>query len=519
MSKFLTNIFHTFDRAMFNRDVGIPGVKFPNEKIFNIAEVGSFFADLTGESSKILIKLATSLPKVVEQIHDLPKEQHSLHTVYRFFAEGFIPNKQFLPPNYNFFGVDDAKQLLIEFVKSNPFFASALKAHALANGDIEYHIRSVDGDNTWFSRVVAVHDEFDRVNVVFDSHFNVKSFEVVDRVTGAPNGKVLTEQIALGKLLYMLTFYFETVHTLIHILHVLLVAALVDSSRGCKTLSAFAGQYSPNVYLKFKEVQKLLIAEDSGLTGLFYKGDRARLLPIMSDMLRGWGSYTTAQEFLERSLLKDLLNVPGGRATLDRSGVLTEFFKHADLVPGFAHELDEVFRHDAQDYKKTTDALKIFLEDTGPNGLRVNNLKTWIEIMSLTGIIHGTTLSATRLCCNMAVFRNFTNRPNIDTKEDEKDEKHDKNKAPDAKTLSVALGTIVGMMEEHEVFTNLMQDECRNPLVRAVVLKYGGRSAAYKLDYFNRLKNDPRFVDYGFLWSDYCPDFIDGKQFTIDTYV
>ena len=513
-------ISNAFDRAVFDRDCIITAVNFPGPNVFTAGEAAKMMTTFTKdmESSKQIGRLLLGIHPHIRGLHGKPKTNESLQATLDHFVQHFIPNKEYLPKGYNFFaGNSSSKSILVALLRSNPFFGSALKAVKLESGEVEYHVKSYDQiDRTWFARFSDTYTEkFLRANAVFDADFNLKSYEVLSYDAGTKVGTPIpdvSEEDAMGRLLFLLGFYFQCIHSLIHIFHVLLVSGLVDSTRDNRNMGPFARQYQENIYLKFVEVKHLLLAPNAGLTGKSHNGDREGILNLMGDVMKLWGECRSAQEFLEKFLLQDSLHV--GIETLAKSDILTQFLEHVKILPNFAKAMDDVFRMDGEEYHKSIKALKYFLLNTGANGPHVDNLQTWIELMGITGIIHGATLSATRLLCSHQVLRFFfEEREFFDTK----DLDHDK--ACDGETLKTLLGTIVGIMEEKDVFSNMMQKERANPLTRAVELIYGGQSAQLKLQYFLKIKDTEEFKEFGWIWTDYCPDMIDSKQFTIDTYV
>ncbi len=513
--------------AVLSGDCVIDGVTLPPRKIFGNWQYIKLLHTFTRGmiSTRQLLKLVMLITPRLLWLHGSKKTPANLTSIHNFFVRKFVKYTQYLPIGYQHFagGHLSAKSLLVAFVRANPFFASALRAVKTDSG-VEYHINGYDvarskEERNWFSRLSDTYKlDFPRVNVVFDADFNVKSFDVFKLSLTATKEVVATlavgveEDFAMEKLLFMIGYHFQCVHALIHIFQTLLVSGLVNSSRNTKTLAAFAGRYDENMYAKYMEVKVLLVAPDAGLTGKSHKGDRAKLLPEMSAMMKLWGSCRTANDYVEKFLLRDLLSTVD-RKTLEKSDIMTEFLKHVDLSSPFAQDLDDVFRLEDKEYEVATNELKTFFEHTGVNGPRVDNLKTWIELMSLTGIIHGTTLSATRLLASHQVLKNYwPERDWFDTigfRMVHGDE-HD--------TLRTLLGTIVGIQEEKDVFGNDLRFN-QGPLVRAVEARYGGISAGYKLDYFNQIKKHSGFKEFGWIWTDYCPDMIDSKQFTIDTYV
>jgi hypothetical protein len=538
-SKFLNEVGHQLNMNSFDRSSIIEGVHFPAPEVLSPTELGKIIGSPAEESAKQLMKIAYELPYYLEAKHGLEKTYENMKGIYNYFSQEFIGNQDFLPENYQFFGQDEAQRLLVTFLRSNPLFTSSMKLiHTIDdNGieSIEYHIKAFDPlEPTWFSRFVETYDqEFPRVNVILDAHLQVKSFEVFSvsnksMLRGSAKKQLLemSEEEALGRLLFLLSYYFECVHTLTHIYHPLMVSAMVDASQETLHLLPFAKQYQKNLFVKYVEVKILLLAENAGLTGQIYRGDRKKLVALLGEVMHVWGSCQSVDDFLSKFLLKDLLNpsisssssknkklLKSPREILEQSDILTQFFLHADLIAPYAQEVDEIFREYEPNYESSTMKLRNFCEHTGPNGLRVQSVQSWIELMRLTGMLHGMAQSGTRLCVSIPVFRYFhEERRTFDTLDIDKDN------SDDGIALMILFGTMVGIMEDHDIYSI---PEKTTPWIRDVQTRYAGLGASYKMNYCKKIRavSPKEFAELGWILTDFCPDMIDNKQLTIAAYV
>ncbi len=79
-----------------------------------------------------------------------------------------------------------------------------------------------------------------------------------------------------------------------------------------------------------------------------------------------------------------------------------------------------------------------------------------------------------------------------------------------------------GMAEDRHVFSSDIFGEKPpfSPSLKQIINKYGALSNNLKADYFKKCaENQDTFVKYGWVYSDYFLDGIDGKQLTITTYI
>jgi len=127
--------------------------------------------------------------------------------------------------------------------------------------------------------------------------------------------------------------------------------------------------------------------------------------------------------------------------------------------------------------------------------------------MSVTGIMHGNTLSFTRLMITQPILKLVTNNPNFGSVESE--------------FLQTTSSTIVGVIDDRSVFSDKLCYDYKKfgPELKGVINKFAGLSSSLKVNYFSKIKKYPNFSQIGWIISDYCSDEVDGKQLTITTYI
>lgn len=181
-----------------------------------------------------------------------------------------------------------------------------------------------------------------------------------------------------------------------------------------------------------------------------------------------------------------------------------QFQAQSDLVPAFAADVAEHMRSDA-DYALAdlNTALGRYFDGCG-RGFAVTSLNQWLELMSVTGLLHGCTLSLTRLTFTEANLWQM---------------------APDSdeftpyiiEQLGTAFGTLVGLDEDRQVFTT---EGLEDTQLKSIVQRHLQLSEDLKVAYKNSLDMaGPMFKAWGWILTDYFPDMFDAKQLTITTYV
>ena len=86
------------------------------------------------------------------------------------------------------------------------------------------------------------------------------------------------------------------------------------------------------------------------------------------------------------------------RKELEAAGLLTEFFKHTDLCAACAISATAALEKKSGKMASTEEKLRDYIDQSGAweeNGIK--SVRSLLDIMLITGVIHGGTLSMTRL--------------------------------------------------------------------------------------------------------------------------
>lgn len=261
----------------------------------------------------------------------------------------------------------------------------------------------------------------------------------------------------------------------------------------------------PNIILKYEEVTGLLIGERGSLVLDFVDEKRPLLLHCMSELLSLWGNCKGSEDFLNSFLFYGARK-PEADDMVNKDWV-PQFRLHAELVPAFAADVAAHMQQD-EDYGlgEFDSALQSFFDDCGSGVFDITSLRQWLELMSVTGLLHGCTFSMTRLTFteqniwSMAAGTEDTFTPLM------------------VENISAAFGTLIGLVQDREVFTdsNLEAD----PALMSVIATHKDKSERLKRAYKDSwdMKGDT-FKKFGWLITDYFPDLFDAKQLTITTYI
>jgi hypothetical protein len=443
------------------------------------------------------------------------------------------PNDPDPAEGYMYFGNKDFKKILPMLCQTNPFFASALTL----SEDKEYleliaHSEEPElkEEPLYLSLMREMVDSSHRINARFSkedmSLVEITKFDETGNAVVVPESE--WDYYSSG-ILFNLIYYASAVHANIHVLHYLMCAGIIMSTRETnKSMEKWADIFDDNISIKHAEVAALLFESKFGgkpvgdsdaklVTGRNGFGATPKTMPKLEKVLKLWGSLKNEGDFTKKFLLKNLYTVAKddgeAKAIMTKAGILTEFRKHLENVEPYATQLTEAMsKDDKEALDLTEDKLKDFMEACGDDVSSIDTVSSWSQLMCCTGLVHGSTLSYTRLIVVPEIVR----WRNINA---EKWDEHD------ASLMSAGFGTIAGMTVDRHVFTSSIThgyewktDAISKP-VFAVLDDFNKKAEKLKTDYTAEISKRDDFREYGWILTDHCNDGYDGKQHTITTYI
>ena len=270
-------------------------------------------------------------------------------------------------------------------------------------------------------------------------------------------------------------------------------------------LNSWSKPYMYQIYFKYMQVETILLNKNGFLTGSaplssgFNTIDRATILNILKAILCEWGTYKTADQFVKKFLLANI-----SPKALCGSGIATALLRQVELISPYANAMDKEFKKDPE-YKTINSNLKSYLRQTGTGVSSIETMKSWLELMSVTGLLHGSTFSMTRLCMTQSIV-------SVNSVES------DSFTLRDANFMKILTGTVLGTHEDFYVFSDSLP--ATYPYnIKDVLLAYDLKTTNLKEQYQLEITKDPVvYKNYGWILSDHGPNFMDGKQLTLITY-
>lgn len=259
--------------------------------------------------------------------------------------------------------------------------------------------------------------------------------------------------------------------------------------------------YLANVYLKYVEVENLLYGGKSGgsyIEGRMYKSDGDKLRSTCREMVADWVSFTSAEDYVYKFVFPHVT-----REQLESAGISEQFRKQAALIDGFASELDAVFAKDPK-YAEINKNIKEFYDQTELGG-NIKDLKSWLALMSVSGMLHGSTNSLTRLLMTHDIFAIVRRSEDIFSE-------------TDSSVLQSLPLTNIGVCKNYHVFSSELPASIPYEITK-VLKKYDDKSLRYKTDFYDVIANDPEFKNIGWILTDHGPNLVDAKQLSITAYI
>eukprot|EP01124_Arcella_intermedia_P032460 TRINITY_DN757_c0_g1_i1.p1 TRINITY_DN757_c0_g1~~TRINITY_DN757_c0_g1_i1.p1 ORF type:complete len:528 (-),score=75.33 TRINITY_DN757_c0_g1_i1:19-1602(-) len=419
-----------------------------------------------------------------------------------------------LPPTYLPFGpsslqsltastLPDTQRALALLLKTNAFYASALTADRAGR----LSISSYTG-RTFFSHIIRTTSplHYRYVDAKLADNLTITSFEIYQI---SPNGTKLPQAgsalDAHEALLVLLNYYSECLHTNLHSFQYLLGSGLAHAADVSVPMNAFAGSYFLNLATTYQAVVDLDLREGGVLVGGLFQANRTALLGVLREVLARWGRFKTAEQFVDEFLFAGFPDKARPRAL----GLLEQFRRHAELLHSYACNTT-AFMAAAPAYQlpRVNQRLRGFMRGTGARLSSVADVRQWLELMSVTGLMHGQTLSFSRLMCTKVAFVAISPGEEFG--------------GWDVQYWRATAPTIVGAQPGRALLTAGVwerESPYYDPKLVEMVERFTVRAAQLKEEYYEEVKGEGNLERDGWLLADFFPDGFDGRQLTITTYL
>jgi hypothetical protein len=272
------------------------------------------------------------------------------------------------------------------------------------------------------------------------------------------------------------------------------------------SLNSWARTYMFQVLVVYNRIETVGLAVNGVLTGpsslsggFDAAGDRKKVLAIHKAMLLEWGTYKTADDWAKKMLMKNI-----DKKVLCSSGVGKAFLQQLELVSPFSYAMDKEFKKDTN-YKSITSNLKTYLQSTGKGVNSIRTMRSWLEMNTITSILHGSALSLLRLIGTHSIMSvNSYDSPTFTVR--------------DSKFWRAVNS---GPLETHEEFYAFSDHvPSVNPYnINAVLKIFDKKTEALKEAWQEEITKDlEKYKKFGWILSDFGPNLKDGKELSYTGY-
>lgn len=297
-----------------------------------------------------------------------------------------------------------------------------------------------------------------------------------------------------------LMYFFQTIHAVMHVYAYIMLGAASQATTGTQ-VDSFMNQYEEKILTKYIEVTKLLITKPGAPKGQVVGGfwpanyDKAmRATRMIFDYL---ASAKNAQEWFDKIFL-------AGNADLKHNmNLLPQCRPYVSLTQSLAH--NTVKQIPLAERELVDVNLRKYLSNTGGKNygslFELSNFQEWVECQTMMGILHGNTLSISRLI--------FTPYHRYDG--DWESTKF----SSTANTWAVVSGTLLGLEDDHAI--NEVKP-VKDTMFEAMMGSMERSTADLQSNFWNSLEPEDRHF-LGWLYSVWGPNMLGNTQLTCTTYV
>lgn len=487
----------------------------PGTDIYPVSERFIANFNIIGAPTVMLLGYIGQTIGMFTKIGGIPRnasaENNLFQTLQDEYISDHIHHKGMLPADYKYFGTQDHKTNLKLFLQNNGLFTSALQeTRDSSDGQVYLDLKSYldvgEEPKSWYTKIIgSMHNaEIPKVNARYDQDMNLVFMKL--------EGATLTNEDDIQRysscLVYCLVYYASAIHTMQHSWFHIYGDALTYATQGNSMMTAWGKPYSQSVDAKYQDTRLVLIGNGvfKIITGPKGFGGSPAVTPIISDMFRLWGTFKTADEFYYKYMLNNITPEVAARA-----GLLPQVKAQLPTINGFAAAIYAEFGHvNPAALAEADNRLATFLRDCGPRVSEVSDLKNFIHLAAISGILHGSTISYTRtIIIPEILYWRSPSKPTFD--------------AGDGWLASVGMGTVVGIEDPWHVFSssvNCYQDnDVLTPNMHTILAHYDAEALAIQRAYFAQIRERPDFSDFGWILTDNCPSGVDTKQQTLTGYV
>lgn len=304
-------------------------------------------------------------------------------------------------------------------------------------------------------------------------------------------------QVQLRKVMTCILYFFELAHAVLHVYAYIMLEAASFATFDT-VLGKFMSQYQEKVFVKYEEVALLLLKKKTGLVvGGYWKADQDKALKAAQDVFAHYAKQNNAREFFDNVFCAGFDDIIHNRHLCPQSR------QYVEMMGNLAQNVvSEVPYDDRMHINRNLRSYLRYTHGEDKTGFfNMTSFREWIECQGMLGILHGNTLSISRL-----VLSTY-NRPNGDWESETFDKSW---------TSAVnVVGTMLGLEEDHAI---LQAAPVKDTEFHKIYEAYQEESNKVQQAFWDEIEEDDKIM-YGWIQSVWGPNMLDATQLTITTYV
>jgi len=303
-----------------------------------------------------------------------------------------------------------------------------------------------------------------------------------------------------------LLYFFEMCHATLHVFTYIMLGAANTATFGTEIYD-FVKQYEPNIFLKYEEVALLLFNKKNGLLcgQAWNTFSYDKTMKAAKDVFALYAGQSSAKEWFENVFCAGKDAIIRNKLLLPQARNYVPVFKQ--LSNGAMEKLREkLHQHYFQSMAGVNERLLTYLsktdgDDSASTMFTMHDFENWVECQGMAGLLHGNTLSFTRL-----LFTKYCQFGG-----DWMSQYFD----PKFSTSSAAVGTILGL-EEHRAINQA--EPVENTEFYDMMKTLQSLTADIQEDFWKNLTPSEK-EQFTWVLSVWGPNMLDQTQLTISTYV
>jgi len=395
---------------------------------------------------------------------------------------------------------------LITLMTHNPFFTMGM--HFDQETDQYCFDATKNSPNRLASLVFsAFDDDYACSKLFFSKDLTEVTLEVQGQTYTESDGDVFQKK--LRPFITSMLYWFQSCHATLHVYSYVMLGSANKAVYTTK-LQEFVKQYEPNILIKYVEVKATLFGGTNVLMGgdnTWKVTDTHAASVAHLEIFKTYAGARNSREWLKQVFLADCPEMMHEHKIQKQAKKYSKMFPH--LSDATMDALRKQFDTDlefVEEVAQVSDYLVDYLRHTdggfnsNDNYFGINTFQDWIECTGMAGVLHGNTLSLTRL--QYTDYMVYSGEWDTDIVEDQA-------------SSTVAMGTLLGL-EKHRAVNHFK--EMQNTPFEEMMMLFYDQTVVMQKNFWDKLSIEDK-EKYTWVKSVWGPNMVDSTQLTVTSYI